>query len=101
VVPQLCEERGSWRAYGATCWARGIAVRPPFPDYGRGLPATGHKPPRGVGQGAAINCGQASVKQLLCFSLTGKQMADDKKASEYNIEGGSVLHLVLALRGGF
>jgi len=27
-------------------------------------------------------------------------MADDKKASEYNIEGGSVLHLVLALRGG-
>ena len=33
--------------------------------------------------------------------LPGKQMADDKKASEYNIEGGSVLHLVLALRGGF
>ena len=30
----------------------------------------------------------------------GKQMSDDKKASEYNIEGGSVLHLVLALRGG-
>merc|ERR1719371_143928 len=27
-------------------------------------------------------------------------MNDDKKASEYNIEGGSVLHLVLALRGG-
>merc|ERR1719502_1549647 len=27
-------------------------------------------------------------------------MADDKHASEYNIEGGSVLHLVLALRGG-
>lgn len=25
---------------------------------------------------------------------------DDKFASEYNIEGGSVLHLVLALRGG-
>ena len=25
---------------------------------------------------------------------------DDKNASEYNIEGGSVLHLVLALRGG-
>lgn len=35
------------------------------------------------------------------FAPTGKQMADDKKASEYNIEGGSVLHLVLALRGGF
>ena len=25
---------------------------------------------------------------------------DDKAASEYNVEGGSVLHLVLALRGG-
>jgi hypothetical protein len=27
-------------------------------------------------------------------------MSDDKTAREYNIEGGSVLHLVLALRGG-
>lgn len=31
----------------------------------------------------------------------GKQLADDKTAKDYNIEGGSVLHLVLALRGGF
>lgn len=30
----------------------------------------------------------------------GKQMHDEKPASEYNVEGGSVLHLVLALRGG-
>ncbi len=30
----------------------------------------------------------------------GKQMSDDKTARDYNIEGGSVLHLVLALRGG-
>jgi ubiquitin-like protein Nedd8 len=30
----------------------------------------------------------------------GKQMNDDKSAQEYGIEGGSVLHLVLALRGG-
>ena len=30
----------------------------------------------------------------------GKQMNDEKLAKEYNIEGGSVLHLVLALRGG-
>eukprot|EP00315_Gephyrocapsa_oceanica_P009102 CAMPEP_0185304022 /NCGR_PEP_ID=MMETSP1363-20130426/14470_1 /TAXON_ID=38817 /ORGANISM="Gephyrocapsa oceanica, Strain RCC1303" /LENGTH=148 /DNA_ID=CAMNT_0027901189 /DNA_START=62 /DNA_END=507 /DNA_ORIENTATION=+ len=37
-------------------------------------------------------------QQRLIFG--GKQMADEKKASEYNIEGGSVLHLVLALRGG-
>merc|ERR1711939_1111494 len=37
-------------------------------------------------------------QQRLIFG--GKQMADDKKASEYNIEGGSVLPLVLALRGG-
>jgi hypothetical protein len=27
-------------------------------------------------------------------------MNDDKVAKDYNIEGGSVLHLVLALRGG-
>ncbi|EPY52892.1 ubiquitin-like protein modifier Ned8 [Schizosaccharomyces cryophilus OY26] len=31
----------------------------------------------------------------------GKQMADDKYAESYHLEGGSVLHLVLALRGGF
>ncbi|EGG23206.1 neddylin [Cavenderia fasciculata] len=37
-------------------------------------------------------------QQRLIFS--GKQMGDEKTASEYNIEGGSVLHLVLALRGG-
>ena len=30
----------------------------------------------------------------------GKQMNDDRTAKDYNIEGGSVLHLVLALRGG-
>ncbi|KAK9073663.1 hypothetical protein SSX86_006257 [Deinandra increscens subsp. villosa] len=29
-----------------------------------------------------------------------KQLADDKTAKDYNIDGGSVLHLVLALRGG-
>lgn len=27
--------------------------------------------------------------------------ADEKMASEYNLEGGATLHLVLALRGGF
>jgi hypothetical protein len=32
--------------------------------------------------------------------FAGKQMNDDKTARDYNIEGGSVLHLVLALRGG-
>jgi len=37
-------------------------------------------------------------QQRLIFS--GRQMADDKTAKEYNIEAGSVLHLVLALRGG-
>ncbi|KAI7864847.1 neddylin [Spinellus fusiger] len=31
----------------------------------------------------------------------GKQMADEMTAKEYAIEGGSVLHLVLALRGGY
>ena len=46
--------------------------------------------------------------QLICFNFififrlifAGKQMSDDKMAKDYNIEGGSVLHLVLALRGG-
>ncbi|THU59348.1 hypothetical protein C4D60_Mb07t01210 [Musa balbisiana] len=38
------------------------------------------------------------AKSMLIYA--GKQLADDKTAKEYNIEGGSVLHLVLALRGG-
>lgn len=33
---------------------------------------------------------------LMCLSCR----ADDKTASEYNLEGGATLHLVLALRGG-
>lgn len=37
-------------------------------------------------------------QQRLIFG--GKQMNDDKTIGEFNIEGGSVLHLVLALRGG-
>ncbi|QRW16061.1 ubiquitin family protein [Rhizoctonia solani] len=37
-------------------------------------------------------------QQRLIFG--GRQMADDKTAKEYNITAGSVLHLVLALRGG-
>ncbi|XP_078150637.1 ubiquitin-NEDD8-like protein RUB1 [Carex rostrata] len=39
------------------------------------------------------------LQQRLIF--TGKQMADNKTAAEYNIQGGDVLHLVLALRGGY
>ncbi|KAF1809429.1 ubiquitin, partial [Eremomyces bilateralis CBS 781.70] len=38
------------------------------------------------------------VQQRLIFG--GKQMNDDKSASDYNLEGGNTLHLVLALRGG-
>lgn len=38
-------------------------------------------------------------QQRLIFG--GKQMMDDKTVSEYNVNAGSVLHLVLALRGGF
>ncbi|RLN11761.1 hypothetical protein C2845_PM09G20060 [Panicum miliaceum] len=38
------------------------------------------------------------LRHMLIYA--GKQLADDKTAKDYNIEGGSVLHLVLALRGG-
>ncbi|KAL8342278.1 hypothetical protein RB601_005051 [Gaeumannomyces tritici] len=38
------------------------------------------------------------VQQRLIFG--GKQMVDDKTASDYALEGGATLHLVLALRGG-
>ncbi|CAA0831948.1 Ubiquitin-NEDD8-like protein RUB1 [Striga hermonthica] len=45
-----------------------------------------------------------SVMMVYCLcdrlSYAGKQLRDDKIAKDYNIEGGSVLHLVLALRGG-
>lgn len=34
-------------------------------------------------------------------AYAGTYRADDKMASEYNLEGGATLHLVLALRGGF
>lgn len=37
-------------------------------------------------------------QQRLIFG--GKQMNDEKTAADYSIAGGSVLHLVLALRGG-
>jgi ubiquitin-like protein Nedd8 len=37
-------------------------------------------------------------QQRLIFG--GKQMSDEKTAKDFSIEGGSVLHLVLALRGG-
>lgn len=38
------------------------------------------------------------VQQRLIFG--GKQMVDDKTATDYQLEGGATLHLVLALRGG-
>uniref|UniRef100_A0A2K6UTZ7 Ubiquitin-like protein NEDD8 n=1 Tax=Saimiri boliviensis boliviensis TaxID=39432 RepID=A0A2K6UTZ7_SAIBB len=37
-------------------------------------------------------------QQRLIYS--GKQMNDEKTEADYRILGGSVLHLVLALRGG-
>mmetsp|Transcript_83 Transcript_83/g.238 ORF Transcript_83/g.238 Transcript_83/m.238 type:complete len:80 (-) Transcript_83:24-263(-) len=37
-------------------------------------------------------------QQRLIFG--GKQMQDDKTVREYGIDAGTVLHLVLALRGG-
>lgn len=38
------------------------------------------------------------LQQRLIFA--GKQMNDEKTALDYKVQGGSVLHLVLALRGG-
>ncbi len=38
--------------------------------------------------------------KLLCTFGCGMNRADDKMASEYKLEGGATLHLVLALRGG-
>ena len=38
-------------------------------------------------------------QQRLIFA--GRAMADDKTASDYGIKAGSILHLVLSLRGGF
>lgn len=38
------------------------------------------------------------MQQRLIYG--GKQMADEKMASEYGLEAGATLHLVLALRGG-
>ncbi|KIY43383.1 ubiquitin [Fistulina hepatica ATCC 64428] len=37
-------------------------------------------------------------QQRLIFG--GRQMQDEKSANDFNIQPGSVLHLVLALRGG-
>ncbi|OMH80994.1 NEDD8 protein [Zancudomyces culisetae] len=37
-------------------------------------------------------------QQRLIFG--GKQTVDEKRASDFGIKGGSVLHLILALRGG-
>ena len=47
---------------------------------------------------AAASLTAAPRRHLHCFAVAGKQMSDDKNAAHYNIEGGSVLHLVLALR---
>lgn len=38
------------------------------------------------------------VQQRLIFQ--GKQLKDDKTISSYKLQGGAVLHLVVALRGG-
>lgn len=35
-----------------------------------------------------------------CHSDSSSHRNDDKTASDYNLEGGATLHLVLALRGG-
>jgi hypothetical protein len=44
--------------------------------------------------------GKKGKEQQRGQKLTSNRI-DDKTASEYNLEGGATLHLVLALRGGF
>ncbi|KAL5206488.1 hypothetical protein ABZP36_034697 [Zizania latifolia] len=55
--------------------------------------------PPEIGVKVPIFCVQSLIDSRLIYA--GKQLADDKTAKDYNIEGGSVLHLVLALRGGY
>ncbi len=40
------------------------------------------------------------TRLIACAVAFFLSRADDKMASEYNLEGGATLHLVLALRGG-
>lgn len=40
------------------------------------------------------------MTKIETFYLFDWDRNDEKCAQEYNVEGGSVLHLVLALRGG-
>ena len=37
------------------------------------------------------------IRELICDVI---YRADEKTAADYNLEGGTTLHLVLALRGG-
>ena len=51
-----------------------------------------------------LHCSRAlcdGVFKAVVARLTSSDRADDKSASEYNLEGGATLHLVLALRGGY
>jgi hypothetical protein len=45
--------------------------------------------------------GQTLVTEGKKFYNVDNQMNDEKTAADYKVQGGSVLHLVLALRGGF
>ena len=57
--------------------------------------ANHHTPPWSLDR---VNRDKAELFQLIGGLGFGR--ADDKSASEYNLEGGATLHLVLALRGG-
>jgi len=50
-----------------------------------------------ISHGTAIFQYSFETRNCWCHSL---RRVDDKTASEYNLEGGATLHLVLALRGG-
>jgi len=84
------EELTCFLRFSSSCTPLAFSSRPPdaAPTTNRQKPTTEKKHIPGI----------PPAQQRLIFS--GKQLADDQEAKKFNIESGSVLHLVLALRGG-
>ncbi|OHW95542.1 ubiquitin family protein [Colletotrichum incanum] len=72
-------------------------ARTPFPDFFHRMPEKRAIVSQ-IKEKVEEKEGIPPVQQRLIYG--GKQMVDDKSASEYGLEAGATLHLVLALRGG-